>query len=48
MKTRGKDSLDILQQSLSWWTVRAWVIATDRGKYIGPLNLLDRISMLRN
>jgi len=27
----------------NWWKVRAWVIANDRGRGVGPVKLEDRI-----
>ncbi len=39
---------DLLKQTRDWWAVRAWVIALDRDRMVGPVSLSTRIFLRRN
>jgi len=42
------ETQDLFQQGEECWTLRAWVIAHDLDKQIGPVSLERRIQLRRN
>ncbi len=39
---------DLLEQGKRWWIVRTWVIAHEKGKEVGPIDLNLKMYLRRN
>ena len=43
-----KEPEDLLKMDKDWWQVQAWLLAHDRDKYVGPVELEVRIWLRKN
>jgi hypothetical protein len=39
---------DLLKQHISWWRMRAIILAKDLAREVAPIDLQDRINFRRN